>query len=133
MCDWLCRLFTKEKQLKKLFTDLLTKEKSGEVVFDETKLRSHGTIVMDTLGAAVECLDDSSQLTILLVEIGERHAHYGVRSDMIPVRNQLFILFTFFFLNDPTRTPVIYELTRTKSCCEAATKECAAKTNLSGE
>ena len=63
----------------------MTKENSGEFIFDESKLRSHGKMVMDTLGAAVECLDDSSQLTILLVEIGERHAHYGVRPDMIPV------------------------------------------------
>ena len=63
----------------------MTTEKSGEVVFDENKLRAHATVVMDTLAAAVECLDDSSQLTMLLVDIGERHAHYGVKSDMIPV------------------------------------------------
>ena len=63
----------------------MTVEKSGEVIFEETKLRRHGKMVMDTLGAAVECLDDSVELTNLLVEIGERHAVYGVRPDMIPV------------------------------------------------
>ena len=71
--------------LEKLFTKLMTVEKSGEVIFEETKLRGHGKLVMDTLGAAVECLDDSAELTKLLVEIGERHALYGVRPDMIPV------------------------------------------------
>ena len=63
----------------------MTKENSGEFIFDENKLRSHGKMVMDSLGAAVECLDDSAQLTSLLVEVGERHALYGVRPDMIPV------------------------------------------------
>ena len=75
----------------------MTKEKSGEVVFDENKLRAHATIVMDTLAAAVECLDDSSQLTILLVDIGERHAHYGVRSEMIPVSIRASNPFNFYF------------------------------------
>ena len=74
-----------QRQLKKLFTKLMDKESSGEVIFDEFKLRSHGKMVMDTLGAAVECLDDSAQLTKLLVEIGERHALYGVQTDMILV------------------------------------------------
>ena len=64
----------------------MTTENSGEVIFDESKLRSHGKLVMETLGAAVECLDDSAELTKLLVEIGEKHAHYGVQPDMIPVR-----------------------------------------------
>ena len=63
----------------------MTRENSGEVVFDESLLRSHGKTVMETLGTAVVCLDDSSQLTKLLVETGERHAHYGVRPEMIPV------------------------------------------------
>ena len=90
-CDYLIysilsfRLFTRERQLKKLFYQLMTRENSGEVVFDESRLRSHGKTVMETLGTAVVCLDDSSQLTKLLVETGERHAHYGVRPEMIPV------------------------------------------------
>ena len=82
---YIFRLFTQQRQLKKLFTKLMTKENSGEFIFDENKLRAHGKMVMDTLGAAVECLDDSGQLTCLLVEIGERHAYYGVRPEMIPV------------------------------------------------
>ena len=83
------RLFTRERQLKKLFYQLMTRENSGEVVFDESRLRSHGKTVMEMLGAAVVCLDDSSQLTKLLVETGERHAHYGVRPEMIPVSTVL--------------------------------------------
>ena len=82
-----------QRQLSALFTKLMTTGNTGEATFDESKLRSHGKLVMDSLGAAVECLDDSSQLTKLLVEIGERHAIYGVRPDMIAVRlNQAKIL-----------------------------------------
>ena len=92
------RLFMQQRHLKKLFSKLMTVEQSGEVIFEETKLRGHGKLVMDTLGAAVECLDDSAELTKLLVEIGERHAIYGVRSDMIPVRKiNVFLCFLFFY------------------------------------
>lgn len=38
-----------------------------ETEFDDDKLRMHGRIVMEALGAAVECLSDSEQLTILLI------------------------------------------------------------------
>ena len=63
----------------------MSKDLAGEILLDETKLKGHGKIVMDALGAAVECLDDSTQLTSLLIGIGERHALYGVQPNMIPV------------------------------------------------
>ena len=47
---------------------------------------------MNALGAAVECLDDSAQLTTFLVGIGERHAMYGVKPGMIPVFISPFLL-----------------------------------------
>ena len=64
---------------------MMTREFSGELVIDDEKLKAHGKIVMDALGAAVECLDDSTQLTSLLISVGERHALYGVQADMVPV------------------------------------------------
>ena len=91
------RLFSQQRQLKKLFTKLMAREFSGELVFDEMKLKAHGKIVMDALGAAVECLDDSTQLTSLLIGIGERHALYGVQPNMVPVVANFVISKIFFF------------------------------------
>ena len=48
-------------------------------------MKCHVKIIMQALGTAVECLEDSSQLTELLVGIGERHAMYGVKPYMVPV------------------------------------------------
>ena len=79
------RLFLQQRHLKKLFAKLMTREFSGELVIDDEKLKAHGKIVMDALGAAVECLDDSTQLTALLIGVGERHALYGVQANMVPV------------------------------------------------
>ena len=75
----------------------MTREFSGELVIDDEKLKAHGKIVMDALGAAVECLDDSAQLTSLLISVGERHALYGVQADMVPVC-KLPIIVTYMYL-----------------------------------
>ena len=71
----------------------MTREFSGELVtcIDDEKLKAHGKVVMDALGAAVECLDDSSQLISLLISVGERHALYGVQADMVPVCNYIYM------------------------------------------
>ena len=79
------RLFSQNHHLKKLFTKLITSEVSGEVFLNEELLQNHARIVMESLSAAVECLHDSKQLTALLIEIGERHAMYGVKPHMIRV------------------------------------------------
>ena len=52
---------------------------------NEELLQNHARIVMESLSAAVECLHDSKQLTVLLIEIGERHAMYDVKPHMIRV------------------------------------------------
>ena len=75
----------------------MTREFSGELVIDDEKLKAHGKIVMDALGAAVECLDDSTQLTSLLISVGERHALYGVQADMVPVC-KLPIIIAYMYL-----------------------------------
>ena len=86
------RLFSKNHHLKKLFTKLITSEVSGEVFLNEELLQNHARIVMESLSAAVECLHDSKQLTILLIAIGERHAMYGVKPHMIRVRCLSYLL-----------------------------------------
>lgn len=60
-------------------------EADGETVLDEEKLRTHSRIVMDGLGAAVESLEDSVILTNILILMGERHAAYQVRPEMVGV------------------------------------------------
>ena len=60
------------RDLKRLFYTKLRGEDMDmdnieEAEFDEDKLRMHGRIVMEALGAAVECLNDSEHLTVLLI------------------------------------------------------------------
>ena len=57
----------------------------NEVNVNEDKLVKHSSIVMESLGAAVESLDDSLFLTNVLLTIGERHANYGVKPHMFQV------------------------------------------------
>ena len=45
----------------------MTLENVEHLDFDDRKLMSHGRIVMEALGAAVECLNDSDQLSVLLI------------------------------------------------------------------
>lgn len=63
----------------------MSRHAAGERLIDETLLKAHAKVVMNALGASVECLDDSAQLTKLLVGLGERHAMYAVKANMLPV------------------------------------------------
>ncbi|XP_052814039.1 globin, polymeric component P2-like [Mya arenaria] len=83
------RFFAQNGDLKRLFYKKLhcsgvTLENVAHIPFDERKLMSHGLVVMEALGAAVECLHDSDQLSLLLIGVGERHVLYGVQREMIP-------------------------------------------------
>ncbi|KAL5008329.1 hypothetical protein ScPMuIL_014229 [Solemya velum] len=60
----------------------MVKTESGEEI-DPEKLRTHGTVVMQGLGAAVESLDDSVFLSNILIAVGDRHAKYNVNPEMI--------------------------------------------------
>ncbi|XP_078315672.1 cytoglobin-2-like [Crassostrea virginica] len=77
------KLFEKNRDLKRLFHNVTRQEADGETVLDEEKLRTHSRIVMDGLGAAVESLEDSVILTNILILMGERHAAYQVRPEMV--------------------------------------------------
>lgn len=83
------RLFEKNKDLKRLFQNMTRTEADGELVLDEERLRAHSRIVMDGLGAAVESLEDSVILTNILIVMGERHAGYNVRPEMVSVSNKV--------------------------------------------
>ena len=74
-----------QRQLLMLFTKLMTREQSGGLVFDESQLRKHVKAVMDTIDTVINTLDDVHSLKVLLFNMGERHALYGVEPDMIPV------------------------------------------------
>lgn len=68
----LFRFFQQNRDLKKLFYSKMqcpgmTLENVEHLDFDDRKLMSHGRIVMEALGAAVECLHDSDQLSVLLI------------------------------------------------------------------
>lgn len=77
------KLFEKNKDLKRLFQNMTHTEADGDLVLDEERLRAHSRIVMDGLGAAVESLEDSVILTNILIVMGERHAGYHVRPEMV--------------------------------------------------
>ncbi|KAL4238059.1 hypothetical protein ACF0H5_002770 [Mactra antiquata] len=83
------RFFDLNKDLKRLFFtklrgDSMNIDTIETADFNDEKLKMHGRIVMEALGAAVECLHDSDQLTVLLIGIGERHMMYGVKAEMVP-------------------------------------------------
>lgn len=82
-------MFEKNKDLKRLFQNMTHTEADGELVLDEERLRAHSRIVMDGLGAAVESLEDSVILTNILIVMGERHAGYNVRPEMVSVSNKV--------------------------------------------
>ena len=59
---------------------------------DELLLKKHANVVMEALGAAVECLDDSVFLTTVLVALGQIHATYHVKPMYLPVSTpRLFV------------------------------------------
>lgn len=60
-------------------------QEGEEFVVDEDKLRNHGNIVMEGLGAAVESLDDSVFLSNVLVSMGASHANHNVKPEMVIV------------------------------------------------
>lgn len=74
-----------EKDLKKLFRRLMSQTESGEFIFDSVRLERHATLVMKNLGQAVENLDDSSYFSEMLTSLGEKHATYNVKPEMLPV------------------------------------------------
>ncbi|RUS78958.1 hypothetical protein EGW08_013260 [Elysia chlorotica] len=73
-----------EKDLKKLFRRLMSVRESGDYVFDSVRLERHATLVMKHLGQAVDNLEDSSYFSELLVMLGEKHAAYDVKPEMLP-------------------------------------------------
>ncbi|CAC5426146.1 unnamed protein product [Mytilus coruscus] len=76
------RFFQMHPEFKKLFTEQMMVE-DNDLKVNEEKLRHHGNIVMEGLGAAVESLDDSVFLSNVLVTMGESHARHNVKPEMV--------------------------------------------------
>ena len=76
------RLFKLDKDVKHLFLNLAAHDGamlSDDVTMDEYLLKTHASVVMEALGAAVECLEDSALLSTILVTLGQMHAGYHVK------------------------------------------------------
>ncbi|KAJ8297910.1 hypothetical protein KUTeg_024441 [Tegillarca granosa] len=78
------KFFETQQGIIVLFERLMSAKSDGPVNFHYDRLSTHATIVMESLGAAVECLGDSKNSTNLLINMGKRHAKYNVHPDMIP-------------------------------------------------
>ena len=83
-------MFHTDKDLKTLFIRLSKPHHqpaacSGDIMLDEFLLKKHSNVVMESLGAAVECLEDSVFLSNVLVALGQIHAAYRVRPQLLPV------------------------------------------------
>ena len=54
-------------------------------MLDDILLKKHANVVMEALGASVECLEDSIFLSNVLVALGQIHAVYRVEPQLLPV------------------------------------------------
>ncbi|KAK6999158.1 neuroglobin [Biomphalaria glabrata] len=79
------KLFDIETDLMKLFKRMLTKGETGQVVVDSIRLEGHATGVLRQIGLVVENMDNNSALTTTLIALGEVHANYRVRPEMLPL------------------------------------------------
>ncbi len=71
-----------------LFTRLASVDLSlaeGDIAMDDALVKKHALVVMEALGAAVECLDDSLFLSNVLVALGQIHFTYQVRPHYLQV------------------------------------------------
>ncbi|ELU16329.1 hypothetical protein CAPTEDRAFT_192439 [Capitella teleta] len=100
--NWLPRRDMTDKDLKNLFVNLVPNEDVNQdgayqnpdrssngaghssVHLDELLLKKHAHVVMEALGAAVECLEDSVFLSNVLVALGQIHATYHVKPMYLP-------------------------------------------------
>ena len=87
----LCRLFQIEKGLKPLFLRLSKKDASRlDNSMDHHMLKAHALVVMQSLGAAVESLEDSRLLTDTLSSLGHTHVGYNVKPGMLLVSGVVY-------------------------------------------
>lgn len=56
-----------------------------ECNIDRDMLQKHAVTVLEGLGAAVECLDDSHFLNSVLISLGQTHVHRQVKPQMLKV------------------------------------------------
>uniref|UniRef100_A0A1I8IWI4 GLOBIN domain-containing protein n=1 Tax=Macrostomum lignano TaxID=282301 RepID=A0A1I8IWI4_9PLAT len=88
------RLFQIDKDLRNMFYKLMASEahppptspkhpadRAGK--FDRDKVERHGVAVMQALGAAVDCLDDTLMLNSVLLALGQAHHAFDVRAEYV--------------------------------------------------
>ncbi len=74
-----------EKDLRKMFRRLMTQSESGDLIFDTIRLEHHATLVMKSIGQAVDAVEDAKAFTEMLYGLGEKHTSYNVKPEMLPV------------------------------------------------
>ncbi|XP_076463890.1 neuroglobin-like [Babylonia areolata] len=77
------RLFQLQASFKKMFKRLMTRSETGHFIIDWQMLESHADLVMGVLGKVVANLENSTQLSAELVQLGERHHGYHLHVDMV--------------------------------------------------
>ncbi|KAL8588902.1 hypothetical protein ACOMHN_051496 [Nucella lapillus] len=77
--------FETEPDLKMLFPKIIRLNESSQLEWyvDRDMLQRHAITVMEALGAAVECLEDSHFLNNVLIAMGQTHAKRNVKPAML--------------------------------------------------
>jgi hypothetical protein len=63
----------------------MTLRDDGKYDWDLDGLQRHANLVMQGLEAAIDNLDDSRVLSLILNDLGRKHARYQVQEDMFDV------------------------------------------------
>lgn len=79
-------LLTRHPELSKMFKKFMTLRDDGKYDWDLDGLQRHANLVMQALEAAIDNLDDSRVLSLILNDLGRKHARYQVQEDMFDVR-----------------------------------------------
>jgi hemoglobin-like flavoprotein len=65
-----------------------------------TKLRNHIKLLFDTIGMAVDFIDDLGSLTPVIIQLGTRHHFYGVKQEYY-----LVWILIFFYKKERLKMP----------------------------
>lgn len=87
VCSYIYRFFEVQPKLKVLFPKIVRINDQNELELgtDIEMLRKHASIVMHSLAAAIESLDESEALNSVLLEVGRQHVKRNVKSKIILV------------------------------------------------
>lgn len=86
-------LLTRYPELSKMFKKFMTLRDDGKYDWDLDGLQRHANLVMQGLEAAIDNLDDSRVLSLILNDLGRKHAKFQVQEGMFDVSEQYFLLY----------------------------------------